>query len=260
MGDEKKIEEAKKLAAGPLGEEMSKFPLLFAKAAFFGQRPSKSRPTEFNNGTISLVDLGKGVLGITCHHVIAEYRARRRSFDDVVFQIGNVELDPVDQLIDENTRIDLATIRLTDNQVKAITSEGKIGSCVFQPKSWPSPSPKEGDYVAFGGFPGSLRTLVSFDELDFPSWSSGGSLVSSVSEFQFVSAFERKFWVSSFGAKHHMDLRALGGMSGGPAFVNRGLHWHFVGIVSQYHENYDAMFFASVRAVRPDGTIEPLPV
>ncbi|OEU68870.1 MAG: hypothetical protein BA867_11190 [Desulfobacterales bacterium S5133MH16] len=30
-------EEAKKLAAGPLGKVLSKYPLLFAKAAFFGQ-------------------------------------------------------------------------------------------------------------------------------------------------------------------------------------------------------------------------------
>ena len=29
--------EAKKLAAGPLGKVLSKYPLLFAKAAFFGQ-------------------------------------------------------------------------------------------------------------------------------------------------------------------------------------------------------------------------------
>jgi hypothetical protein len=164
-----RIEEAKKMATGPLGEEMSKFPLLFAKAACFGQRPSKTRPAKINNGTISLVNFGKGVLGITCHHVIECYRHRREREGDIVFQIGNVELDPLVQLVDENTRIDVATIHLTEPQVRAITSDGEIGSCVFQPRSWPPPLLKAGDYVAFGGFPGNLRILESFDELVFPS-------------------------------------------------------------------------------------------
>jgi len=57
-----------------------------------------------------------------------------------------------------------------------------------------------------------------------------------------------------------MELDALGGMSGGPAFVNRGLYWDLVGIVSQYHENYDAVFFSMLDSVQPDGTITPPPV
>lgn len=249
------IEEAKKIAAGPLGEEISKFPLLFAAAAVFGNRPSRTRPAKINNGTITLVDLGDGPIGITCQHVIEEYRKRRNLDPTVVFQIGNAEIDPLTQLIDSNSRNDLVTLRLTETQVKSIEFGGKIGSCVFQPKSWPAPPLTESDYIAFGGFPGRLRTLLSFDELEFPSWSSGASQVSSVSELQFVSHFERDYWVSSFGETHHMDLTALGGMSGGPAFINRGLYWDFVGIVSEYHEEYDAMVFASVRAVCRDGTI-----
>lgn len=101
---------------------------------------------------------------------------------------------------------------------------------------------------------------MSFAELDFPSWSSGASLVSSVSDWQFVSAFERDYWVTSFAARHRLDLRDLGGLSGGPAFINRGLYWDLVGIVSEYHETYDAMFFASLRQVQRDGTIDLPPV
>ena len=260
MVDEADIAKAKELAAGPLGEKMAKFPLLFAMAAFFGQRPSKSRPTEVRNGTITLADLGKGPLAITCHHVITAYRERRAALEKVIFQIGDIQIDPIDQLIDEDERLDLATIRLTESQVKAITSQGEIGSCVFQPKSWPPPLPKEGEYVAFGGFPGTLRSVISFDELSFGSWSSGASQISSVSEFQFASVFEREFWVQSFGNKHHMDLNALGGMSGGPAFLNRGLYWDLVGIVSHYNETYDTVLFASVRGIHHDGTIEGPPV
>ena len=260
MEDQAKIAQAKKLAAGPLGEKMAKFPLLFAKAVFFGKRPSRNQPSEVRNGTITLVDLGNGPIAITCQHVIARYCENRASLGQVIFQIGNVDLDPVEQLVDENERLDLATIRLTEKQVEDITSEGEIGSCIFKPSDWPPPLPKKGEYIAFGGFPGTLRSVRSFDELEFGSWSSSASEVSSVSDFQFASVFEREFWVKSFGEEHHMELNALGGMSGGPAFIKRVLHWDLVGIISQYHESYDTMFCTLLWPVRPNGRIEPPPV
>jgi hypothetical protein len=73
---------------------------------------------------------------------------------------------------------------------------------------------------------------------------------------QFLSAFDRDYWVRSFGKKHHMDSRALGGISGGPAFIKRGKDWDLVGIAFEYSSYYDAMIFASTRAIRLDGTID----
>lgn len=258
--DDAEVAKAKALAAGPLGEKMGKFPLLFAKAAFFGQRPSREKRVEINNGTVTLADLGSGPIAITCQHVIAGFRKKREEAERVIFQLGFVDFDPVEQLIDENERLDLATIWLTEKQAKAVTSEGEIGSCIFKPKSWPPPLPDKGEFIAFGGFPGTLRSILSFDELEFGSWSSGASEISSVSDFQFASVFNRENWIQSFGTKHHMDLIALGGMSGGPVFIKRKVYWDLVGIVSQYHENYDTVFFGSLRSLRQDGTIEPPPV
>jgi hypothetical protein len=161
--DPAEVAKAKALAAGPLGEKMGKFPLLFAKAAFYGQRPSRKAPMKVNNGTVTLVDVGSGPVAVTCWHVIDDFRTKKKT-DDIIFQLGFVDLDPQEQLIDESERLDLATIRLTEQQAKAITSEGEIGSCVFKPKSWPPPMPQTGEFVAFGGFPGSLRTILSFDD------------------------------------------------------------------------------------------------
>lgn len=255
--DDQAVEEAKRAVAGPLGEKLAKFPLLFAKTVFFGQRPSRANPTEIRNGTITLVDLGTGPCGITCQHVVESYRRLLVETNRAVFQIGNVELDPVRQLVDENDRLDLAVIRLTGEQARAITSEGEIGSCFFRPKAWPCQPPERGLFVAFGGFPGKLKEVISFDELEFRSWSSGASEISSVSDYQFVSAFDRENWVGSYGNKVNLDLTALGGMSGGPAFISRGLYWDLVGVVSEYHENYDTVVFSSTSRVQADGTIEP---
>lgn len=260
MCEAESILQAKKLAAGPLGEQLGKFPLLFAKSVLFGERPSKERPTAISTGSASLVNLGCGPMVVTCEHVVAGYRKMAAKYENVLFQVSDIEIDPLNQLIALDTRLDLATIRLSDAQAKAITSSGPIGSCVFEPKSWPPEPVVKGQFVAFGGFPGSLRTVESFDELVFSSWSSGASEVSSVSEGQFVSSFDREFWVRSFGTDAHLTITDLGGLSGCPAFVNRGLYWDFVGIVSAYHENYDAMFFSAASRLRADGTIAPLPV
>jgi hypothetical protein len=219
----------------------------------------KVNPSEIRNGTISIVDLGEGPLAITCEHVIAGYCKMKETHANLVFQIGNIEINPLEQLIDKNARVDMATIHLTKEQLQSITSEGEIGSSVFRPKSWPPGIVKEGEFVSFGGFPGSLRSVVSFEEYIFDSWSCGGEKISSVSEGQFVSAFNRDYWVKSFGAAHHLTIDALGGLSGGPAFINRGLYSDFVGIISQYNEYYDAMFFSSASNLRVDGTIIPLP-
>jgi hypothetical protein len=256
--EEQKVKRDKELARGPLGEKLAKFPLLFGKAALFGQRPSRTRPVEPGNGTMTFVDLGAGHLGITCQHVIASYRKMRERVEEVVFQVGGVEIDPLSQLIDEDATIDLATIGLTSEQARAIASDGEIGSCVFRPRTWPPPVLEVGDYVAFGGFPATLKTVVRFDELVFGSWSNGNSHISSVSDLGFRSKLNRDYWVVPFGGGgHQMALKAFAGMSGGPAFIHRGLYPDLVGIISMYNEADDEVSFASTRALRADGTIKP---
>jgi hypothetical protein len=250
----------KNQAAGVLGEHLAKFPLHFAKAVFFGRRPSNADPSKIQNGTITLLDLGGGPIAVTCAHVISGYRELKQKHNDAIFQIGDLELDPLKQLIDEDPRLDLLTIRLTENQAKQITSSGQIGSCIFRPQAWPPAPLQIGEFIAFGGFPRALRTCSNHSEYVFDSWSSGASEVSSVSEGQFASRFERAEWIRSFGPPQHMTLDELGGLSGGPAFINRGLYWDFVGIVSQYHKKFDAMFFAWAGRLSVDGTIERLPL
>ena len=53
----------------------------------------------------------------------------------------------------------------------------------------------KGAFVAFGGFPGSLRQAATFAELSFGSFSSGASRVAAVNEDYLLSQFERELWV-----------------------------------------------------------------
>ena len=167
----------------------------------------------------------------------------------------NVDFDPLSQLIAEDAQLDLATIALKHEQIGAITADGEIGSCVFSPVAWPPPALSPGESIAFGGFPGRLRERPAHDEVVFPSWSSAGGVVASVSEDRFSCQFEREFWVASFGAKHHMELRDLGGLSSGPAFIHRGLYWDFVGVVYEFSQEFDIMFFRPGNLIDAHGLI-----
>jgi len=96
--DPEKVAKAKALVAGPYGELTSTFPLLYAKAAFFGPRPSPEKPVDINSGTVTLLRLDAGPMVVTCDHVLSGYEKRRADDKGVIFQIGHVDLDPVAQL------------------------------------------------------------------------------------------------------------------------------------------------------------------
>jgi hypothetical protein len=249
-------EEAKKLAAGPLGQEMSKFPLRFAKAVFFGDPPSRRAPAMINNGTASLIDLGNGPLAITCSHVIATFRERVQAGRPTVFQIGNCRLDPLSQLISENMDLDLAAIKLRDDQAKEITSDGEIGSSFFHPVSWPPEPVVQGDFIAFGGFPGQWRLQLELDALEFGTYSSGASAVTTVGDHHFVSQFERDYWVQTLNNREGDYLADLGGLSGGPAFIQRGLRFDFVGVIYEFSSTYELLYLRHSGLIRTDGQVE----
>lgn len=239
-----------------LSEQAAKFPMRFAKAAIIGRRPSSDRPAKMSTGTATLVQLPIGPVVFTCEHVVREALAVRTTDPDTLFQIGDVVVDLDQQLIDCNQQRDVATIRIADSQLEKLLAGDEIGTSLFVPVAWPPPIPTEQDYVAFGGFPGTLREVTSFQDLVFGTWSLGASKVDSSNERQFATHFQRDRWDQAYGTPEHRTLAELGGMSGGPVFILRDLHWDLVGIVKEYHEAYDLMFFASLACVRPDGTIE----
>lgn len=239
-----------------LEEQTTKFPMRFTKAVIIGPRPQKGVTATILNGSATLVHLPIGPVAITCQHVVAEALAPTDEAPRI-FQIGDAVIDLQSQLIDQNERLDIATVLIKPEQLASVLCGEEIGVAMFYPAAWPPEPPSEGDFIAFGGFPGDLRTALTFEEAEFGTWSSGASRVDSCSDLQFVSKFEREHWVQSFGHPKGLNLTALGGMSGGPAFILRGLRWDLIGIVKEYHENYDAVFFASLQWVSEDGHISP---
>lgn len=243
-------------ALNAMNEQVAKFPMRFAKAIIIGSQPSPDRPARVSTGTATLVQLPIGAVAITCDHVVREALAAQAVDSDTLFQIGDAVVELRKQLIDSNQERDIAIIGIADSQLDALLAGDGIGTSLFAPVTWPPPRPTEQDYVAFGGFPGSLREVASFQDLVFGTWSSGASKVDSSNERHFATLFQRDNWEKAYGTTKHLTLAELGGMSGGPVFILRDFYWDLVGIVKEYHEAYDLMFFATLACVGPDGIIE----
>lgn len=168
-------EEAKNLVAGPAGVEFEKLPLKFAVPAYFGARPQTGRPPMVSSGTTSLVRIVGQPFALTCSHALKGYRLCLPE-GGCIFQLGNCALDPLAQLKAEDKGLDNALIGLTEAQVKEPGGPFD-GTSFYDVGQWPSGEVKEGDFVAFGGFPGGLLQAPFFRELSFGSFNSGASQV-----------------------------------------------------------------------------------
>lgn len=248
--DPKKVEEAKKIAAGPLGAQMAKFPLKFATAMYYGKLPIKNPNTDLRNGTAAIIDFGNGPMIVSAQHVIQGYRDWIEKEKNIVFQVGNLKIDPIPRIVYESKKYDLVVIKIEGKERKEIPSPGQveeIGKEAYTIQSWPPPIPTDKDWVAFGGFPGNWRQYPSDTEIIFDSFSSGSCPITSVSEDHFVCHFEKERWVKSLDLYNHEELYNLGGLSGSPVFLieniqKRGLiNFVFIGIVYEFNSALDLM-------------------
>lgn len=256
-------ERAKKIARGPLGQETARYPLIFATSIFFGETPKKQSELRVNNATVSLLRLDCGPIAVTAQHVIEAYRQLASERTDVFLSIGDVLIkNPFTRLIDESKRLDLVTLRLEEGELTEIGQHHeRISKQAYEPIVWPPQIPRVGDWTAFGGFPGKLRTIRSWNELEFRTWSCGSEEVTSVTDKGFKCRFDRTSWIihdpDDVGTA---DFKEFGGLSGCPVF----LLWHsekltilpLVGFVTEFGPEFDVLCVAHARHLRRDGTIE----
>lgn len=262
MNDDSSPEElelSRRLATGPVGQFVNKIPLMFCQAVLIAYRDSDQGSVSMNSGTMTLVRLNGRQLGITCQHVIQKYLDVGSSGSDAIFQVGNHLVDPVRKLIDSSKELDLVVLDLSD-WTEMCNSNSAIGCSFFEPRAWPPPLPRVGNSVEIGGFPGVFRKRPSAKELEFGTWSAGKMTVRSVLDGYIKIQFERESWIELPGTESGMDLRDLGGISGGPVTVewtNAAGIWvvDLLGIACQYNPSCDLLFARPLSFVREDGTI-----
>ena len=223
----------------------------------FAQGVLVSVADEFHSATVTLVDLGHlghGPFAVTCAHVIAAYR------DDwgagrALVRVGNIRVYP-SQLAGFDDEVDLATIRLSDEQAGDLVSGDGISVQFYRPTRWPPEAARQGESVAVGGFPAQWRRKKpDTREMILGYYGIGATPVTSVSERLFGCRFEREHWVWMSRDSELADLTMLGGLSGEPVFAERHLHRALVGIVSDFRADWDIMLMSHSHWIQGNGSI-----
>jgi len=150
----------------------------------------------------------------------------------------------------------LVTISLENENTQLISDGYEIGSNFYHPPSWPPTNVKEGDIALFGGFPGIWRDQRSSINIDFYSFSIGGTAITSVSDEKYICQLEREYWVQNYGKFDSKMLGFFGGLSGGPVFIQRNINFELVGIVYECSETFDLIYIRPLKYILKNGTIQ----
>lgn len=172
-GEQPTREEAIRLLKSGLGKVLQETAAQYAiPICWIAARAGK--PVVLANGSGFIIDCGVGPFLVTARHVLQGYRDARPQHPDAVCMVGELRFDPLERLIAEDTAYDVATFRVTADDIARLKSSGKIPLTGSQ-RSWPPQPPLVGRGAFFVGFPGDGRSLRpyrggSLVEIDWSGW------------------------------------------------------------------------------------------
>ncbi len=208
-----------------------------------------------HNGTLTIVQTPKIILGVTAAHVFKKYESDRKN-GSVRLQLMNEVVDDLDEcLIDVSDELDLATFALDEALVKRL-QRTPLGV-------WPPLPPQEGRGIMVSGFPAVERTESEDFKVNFGLFTVLG-VARTVTEKQITWLLEREFQLANARIPLPPSEYELGGVSGGPL-----ISWfespHFVshhclsGVVIEhpdYKNNRDMPPIERLIAIRADSIAE----
>lgn len=224
------------------------------------------KPLILDNGSVFLLDCGAGPFLVTANHVYQGFRAAKTKHSDAVCIVGELLFDLIGRVIASDPAYDVATFRVTQDEIKQLSSyaNGKLVLTGSQ-RSWPPSPPQIDRGVFFVGFPGDGRemrpyrggSLVEIDWLGYTAL----AVASGVSSTDITLVFDHD-------QNFDVGLRpavpsdwALGGCSGAPLLTFIEQHgvfsWRLGGII---YESSGLILKASrADCLNPDGTINRYP-
>jgi hypothetical protein len=164
MKNDKMTDEATSAACQPSRDEAM---ALLRKAAanyvmpIFWVAAEDGRPLIPGNGSAFLLDAGQGPFLVTAGHVFEGYRRYREKHPDAVCVVGELRFDIEERKIAHDQAYDVATFRVTADEVAQLRSMGTHALTCSQ-ASWPPSPPQPGQGMFFVGFPGDGRKLRSY--------------------------------------------------------------------------------------------------
>jgi hypothetical protein len=225
-------QEARAIMAGGLGRAELEFATSITAPLYWIIREGP-RQYRVRNGSAFFLDAGQGPFAVTAQHVIEGFRRDSAAGNVVAVQLGlDLPLDFTSRhaIIGEHPDIDIATFRITEEEIAAI---GKITLTGHQ-RAWPPSPPQQDRGVYYSGFPGTETIWLSPREISFGA-APGGGVASSVSETDVSTMIERENLIAVRGGGIPPENFDFGGMSGGPMLtvIETGVirSWSLAGVI-----------------------------
>jgi len=243
-------------------EEVSAFTLKICTPIYWHDRDMPF-PKEVRGASCFMLRFGEQIVGVTANHVIEEYKQALSCTPTLVCQLRMLPFNLEDAIIDADRELDIATFRLSKNQLSQI--EGIAVDCTRQ---WPPPVPEHMRAISFAGFPEAIRRVNHLDRsAEFLAY---GALtcVESISEREILTVYDPKIARQLAGCARMPPLRFnMSGCSGGPVLIHgerNGLHrWFPVGLIiagpgmksDGETQAFDMVRLRRIHFIQPDGRI-----
>lgn len=208
-----------------------------------------------HNGTLTIAQTPKILLGITAAHVLQQYEHDLNE-SPLRLQLGNEVVDDLrERLIDVSKVLDVATFALDEDLVKRL-GKTPLGF-------WPPKPPHEGKGIMIAGYPGGERVESKDFSVNFGLFTALG-VARTVTDKQVTWLMEREFLLAKTKIPPPPPEYDLGGISGGPLISwfeseNFVSHYCLSGIVVEhpdYKNNTDMPPIERLIAVRADAIAE----
>jgi len=207
------------VAENDLGKAELQFAASVVAPLFWIMRNSRTGQEQIKNGTIFFLDTGTKLFAVTAGHVIQECLYDTRSPMFVQSMIGTnggpaIGIHLGDRVIDGSTELDIATFRVTRDEIRRTNCTPLTG---FQ-RNWPPPLAEVGYLVTLCGFPGIGRQWLAPRTISFGAIPLGYK-VASVHKTAISIQLDREELIRVLGTEEMPENFDFGEMSGGPVLV-----------------------------------------
>jgi hypothetical protein len=207
-----------------------------------------------NNGSMFFLDTGNKLLAVTARHVYRGYveAALKAPLD---CYIDSLRFDPIQRLVSEGRETDIATFRITREELAAL---GKITI------PWPPVKPHKGKSVMFSGVPGFARSNPRRGEFGFGCYVASFKVDNVDDTSLSLMRPPQGEMVDIIGKGFPPDALDIGGMSGGPIasmeLTPNGIFaWSIAALIYEGHQSFDIIKGVRADLIDDDGIVHDCP-
>jgi hypothetical protein len=157
-----------------------------------------------------------------------------------------VVFNPVERLIDRNVDLDIATFRVSPEEIR------RAKKIAFTMQSF---VPQEGKGVFFAGFPRSALQQVDSRTATYNAGIMSGLVIASrVGDRNISCQFEREYMV--LAPPQPCDMRGMSGAFLAAVVDREGVSlWQPAGVIYEFSDNYEVIFASRLDRLGQDGRI-----